>query len=221
MLVRRVAARFSRVAALGLLLVPAVGCRLPGTTPRNVLASRAATERGVRALEQGQLQQAEGELSQAVRACDTEVDARRYYAEALWRRGALPEAWDQLEVATELAPGDAQLWLRSGQLRLAMNEPQRAWILAETALELDPHSAAPWVLRGQTLRSLGRNEEALGDFLKALHYDGSNREALNEMAATYLAMSRPDRALGALQRWPIPIRPAKSRPACSTRQPKR
>lgn len=180
----------------GLLLT---GCRLPGVTPRNVLASRTATERGVRALEQGQWLQAETELAQAVKACDTEVDARRYYAEALWRRGALPEAWDQLEAATELAPDNAQLWIRCGQLRLAMNEPQRAWALAETALELDPHAAEPWILRGQTLRCLGRNQDALSDFLRALHYAPGNRAALDELAAVYLALGEPARALGALQ----------------------
>lgn len=180
-------------------LLLAVGCRLPGTTPRNVLASRAATERGMRALEQGQLPQAEIELAQAVEACDTEVDARRYYAEVLWKRGSLAAAWDQLEAATELAPDNPQIWIRAGQLRLAMNEPQRAWTLAETALELEPHAAEPWILRGQTLRSLGRNPEALSDFLRALHYDEQNREALSELSQTYLALSQPDRALGALQ----------------------
>ncbi len=107
---------FGRQLILGLLLaVLACGCRLPGgrgPVSQSLVSCRQLSQQGIAALERGQVQQAEGMLGKAVAACPIDPEARRYYAEALWRGGARQEAIAQLHEACKLASEDAPMRVR-------------------------------------------------------------------------------------------------------------
>ena len=55
-------------------------------------ACRDLSNQALAAIEQGQWQQAEGLLGNAIQTCPVDPDARRYYAEVLVKRGAVQEA---------------------------------------------------------------------------------------------------------------------------------
>jgi tetratricopeptide (TPR) repeat protein len=177
------------------------GCRLPGTegpVPKSLATSRQMCQQGVAALERGQWELAETSLSRAVNACPTDPDAHRYYAEALWNRGARKEALAQLEKAQRLVPDDAGLCARIAEVRLGLGQAGPAMENAQHAIDLDPRLPAAWVARARVLRAVNRSEDALADYQRALGYQPQDRSIRLEMAEVYLGLHQPQRALATL-----------------------
>ncbi len=178
------------------------GCRLPGQqgpVPQSLADCRRLSREGVAALERGQQQTAENLLAQAVTACPADAEARRDYAEALWRRGARQEAIAQLEEAGRLATEDASLWARLAEMYLVAGQPHSAWQSAQRAIELDPKLPAAWAIRGGVLRVAGQPRDALSDYLRALNYAPKDRAVLLEVAQLYRQLNQPAAALQTLQ----------------------
>jgi tetratricopeptide (TPR) repeat protein len=188
-------------AALLLALLSA-GCQLPGKegpVPQSLTDCRRLSQKGAAALERGEQPKAETLLAQAVTACPVDAEARRHYAEALWRRGAQREAMIQVEEACRLAGEDASLWARLAEMRLASNQLDLARQAAETALNLDPRLPNAWAIRGRVMRALGQPGDALADCLHALNYAPNDRAILAEVAELHRQLNQPDRALQTLQ----------------------
>ena len=153
-----------------LLALLSAGCRLPGhdgSAPQSLTDCRRLSQQGVAALDRGQQQKAEELLAKAVAACPVDAEARRHYAEALWRRAAQGEAIAQLEEAGRLAGDDASLWARLAEMHLASGQPELARHNAELALSLDPKDALDWNNKGLALNALGKTTEAEAAFAKA------------------------------------------------------
>lgn len=185
-----------------LLLPLSAGCRLPGRegpVPQSLADCRRLSQRGVAALEKGRQQTAETMLAQAVTACPVDAQARRYYAEALWRRGAGAEAIAQMEEAVRLAEEDASLWVRLAEMYLAGAQAELARQCAERAIDLDPKLPAAWAIRGGAMRSFGRPREALTDYLRALGRAPNDRDILLAVAELYVQLDQQRRALQTLQ----------------------
>ena len=150
-------------------------------------------------MEHGEWDRAESLLVQAVESSPTNAQARSYYAEALWHRGASAEAVLELEEAINLDTGDVQAVVRSGEMLLATGEPRRAQQRAEEALELNPKLAAAWALRGRVMRAVGETDRALADLHRALDFTPDDRQTLFDLAELYRQRGRPQRALATLQ----------------------
>ena len=184
------------------LLVGMVGCRLLSRQPvvaESVAACRQFSQQGLAAMEHGEWDRAEALLVQAVRACPTNAQARCYYAETLWHRGASAESVSELETALELDADDAHAAMRLGEMLLAIGQPGRAQLRAEQALDLDPKLASAWALRGRVMRTLGETDRALADLQRALDFSPNDRQALLDIAELYRQRGRPQRALATLQ----------------------
>jgi len=178
------------------------GCRLPGRdgpVSQSLATCRQLSQRGIGALERGQPAEAESLLADAVRACPADPDARRYYGEALWRRGARQAAVAQLEEAGRLVSEDAAVRVRLAEMYLALGQVQRAWQNAEQAIDLNPKLPAAWTIRGRLLRSAGRPWHALADYHRALGYSRDDRQVLLEVAQLHRELDRPQQALATLQ----------------------
>jgi tetratricopeptide (TPR) repeat protein len=182
------------------LLAAVAGCRLPGRGPVSgeVLNCRQLTQRGISAMDRGQWDEAESYLSQAVRTCPVDCDARRHYAQALWQRGARTEALAQIEEAIHLSADDPSLLIRCGQMHLEQGQIEPALDCAGQALDLDPQRAEAWILRGQAMRRAGDLRQALADFHRGLSCSPGDRDALLETAELYRQMNQPQRALASL-----------------------
>ena len=185
-----------------ILTVLASGCRLGGNegpVSESLVTCRQLSQQGVVAIERGQWDEAETLLAQAVKTCPVESDARRHYAETLWRRGARSEAIDQLEEAVELVDNDGSLHVRIAEMYLALGQTQLARSHAEQALDLDPKLSAGWSIRGRINRAGGDARQALADYHRALGYAPNDRALLMEIAELYRELNQPQRALSVLQ----------------------
>lgn len=188
---------------VGLVLLAALaGCRLPGTdgpVSRGLATSRQLSQQGLAAMERGQWEQAESVLSQAVKACPTNPDAHRAYAEALWNRGAPHQAIAELQQARQLDPEDATLYARIAEMHLGIGQLGLALRNAQEAIDLDPKLAAAWAARARVSGAVGQPAEALADYQRALGLEPGDPQLPLEIAEVQWQLGRPDRALAALQ----------------------
>jgi tetratricopeptide (TPR) repeat protein len=188
------------VVPLAAVLLP--GCRLPGhegPAPKSLVECRRLSQQGVAALDRGRQPDAEALLAKAVAACPADAEARRHYAEALWRRGARTEAVAQLEESGRLAGDDAVVWSRLAEMYLANGQLDLAWKNAERAIDLDPRLPSAWAIRGGVFRSSSQPGEALTCYLRALGYAPKDRAILTEVAELYRQQNEPERSLQTLQ----------------------
>ena len=183
-----------------LFLLP--GCSLPGRkgpVSSALLSCRQLTQRGLSATERGDWPKAELLLAQAIQACPVDAEARRQYAEVLWRRGAKAEALAQLEEAIRLSTEDPALLVRAAEMKLDLGNVEAAFAGARQALDLDPTDCHAWAARGRVMQKSGQLRQALADYHRALSYDRNNREILLAIAEINRQMNQPQRALITLQ----------------------
>src|SRR5262249_7541721 len=109
---RRHRGAFARAAIVAAMFLQLAGCQMfRHSSPvwQSVSQSRQLSQRGLTAMEHGDLPAAESLLGQAVTACPTDIEARRQYAEALWLRGERDLALQNAEKLVALAPDDPLL----------------------------------------------------------------------------------------------------------------
>lgn len=187
--------------ACAALVAAASGCRLVNrggpVTPELADARRLCNE-GLSAADRDDLVRADALLERAVKRCPADVDARRHYADVLWRRGERTEAIGQMAAALELSPADPGLSVEAGRMYLDLGLLNDAERLADESVRLAPRSAAAWRLHGQVAMARGRFDAAVADFHRALAIDGDDRGVLADTARAYLALGRPRRVLATL-----------------------
>jgi tetratricopeptide (TPR) repeat protein len=166
--------------------------------PPELAEARKLCNEGLSAADRSDLVRAESLLERAVKSCPLDVDARRHYAEVLWKRGERMEAVTQIAEALKLSPGDAQLCIEGGGMYLDMGLFDDAERLSREAVRVAPGSAQAWYLRGQVSLARGQAEPALADFHRALAIEPDHREALFDAAEAYRRLDRPQRALATL-----------------------
>ena len=177
------------------------GCRLVqrrGPVAPEVAEARRLCNEGLSAADRSDLVRAEGLLERAVESCPLDIDARRHYAEVLWKRGERMDAVAQITEALKLSPEDAGLCVEGGGMYLDMGLFDDAERLAREAVRVAPGSAEAWHLRGQVSLARGQSEPALADFHRALALDGNDRIVLLDTAEAYRRLNRPQRALATL-----------------------
>jgi tetratricopeptide (TPR) repeat protein len=196
-------------------LAPAAGCqwaRLRDPVPEALANSRRLSGEGNELMEQKQPEKAEARLAEAVKVCPTDCDARRYYADALWTRGARPEAIVQLEEGCRLSP-ECDLHVRLAEMYLETGRLDDASRIVDQVLAKNFKLASAWRVRGRVFR--GRGDQllaagnadqahaayvhALNDLHRAAGYDPTDRQTIGETAAVYRSLGNPQRALESMQ----------------------
>ncbi|MGD9645855.1 MAG: tetratricopeptide repeat protein [Pirellulales bacterium] len=178
------------------------GCQLTGrdgTVSRNVMKCRELSQVGISALDRGDTPEAERLLAEAVDTCGSDAEARRYYAEALWQRGARDAALEQLGTAVRLSTDDAPLFVRLAEMQLELGRFEPARENADRAVDLDPHSTRAWVVRARIKEQTGRLRDALADYHRALSFEPNDAETLLRVAELHRRLNEPRRALATLQ----------------------
>lgn len=150
-------------------------------------------------MDRGDWGRAELQFSQAVKSCPVDHEARRNYAEVLWRRGARNEAIAQMLEASRLARDDSSIRVRLAEMQLAIGRYDNAYQVAQTAIAADAQLAQAWGVRAKALKQAGDLRGALADCHRALALDPENPEWLLETAEIYRALGEPQRALAQLQ----------------------
>jgi tetratricopeptide (TPR) repeat protein len=195
------APKAGRLLAAAMVLGVLAGCRLVprrGPVPPELADARRLSHEGLSAADRQDLARAEELLGRAVQSCPVDVDARRHYADVLWRRGRRMEAVAQITKALELSPLDAGLCVEGGSMYLELGLLTEAERLSSEAVRLAPRSAKAWHLHGQLWVARGQFEPALADFLRGLALAPDDRALLQDVAEAYLQLDRPRRALAML-----------------------
>lgn len=150
-------------------------------------------------MQQGNWQEAELLLTQAIDSCPVDPHARRYYADVLANRGALDDAIRQLELARDLSASDPSLIIRTGEMHLQLGQINQAATRARMALRATPRSADAWALRGRVMMARGELRRALSDMQRALGYRPQDRQVLSDIAEIYARLNKPEQSLLSLQ----------------------
>jgi tetratricopeptide (TPR) repeat protein len=166
--------------------------------PQNLADARRLCNAGLSAADQKDLLRAEGLLERAVKECPTDIDARRHYADVLWKRGERMDAVRQIAEALRIAPGDVGLCIDGGRMYMELGLLDDADRLSREAVRVAPRSDRAWRLHGQVALARGRPEEALADFHRALAISPDDRELILDTAEIYRRLGRPQRALATL-----------------------
>ncbi len=195
------------LAFVGLIVLisqTSAGCR---HVPFYRMTSKASqslpySREGIAAYERGDLETAEEKLFKAVELNGSDVETCRYYGETLWKRGKRVEAMDVLrDAADKHGPIDSQasLYRSLGEKTLLVDRPDQAVIWADKIVDLNPKSAVGWELRGKAYRALGKPQEALADFQRAVHFETDDRTLLREIASIQNEIGNYDAALATWQ----------------------
>jgi tetratricopeptide (TPR) repeat protein len=184
-----------------LVLLPGcVSWRALQPVPPSVAAGRRLSRQGVAAMEVNRWDEAEQYFASAVDKAPEDPEARRYLAEALWRRGATSEALDHIAVAASLDADDASTAVRAGEMLLEAGEAQRAIEQADQAVRLDNTLASAWTLRGRAYLAKGDDDRALADMQRALLLAPNSADVLYETAKLYHSRGQHQRCLATLHR---------------------
>ncbi|MCE9546331.1 MAG: tetratricopeptide repeat protein [Planctomycetia bacterium] len=198
----RVACRWAALCCLAL-CAATTGCHAwpwrAGPVTPEVAASRDLSAQGQAAIDQGEWRRAEDLLARSVKACPSDAETRRRYAETLARRGAMPEALAQMDEAQRLSANDVMLAVRCGEMYLGVGELDAAQRRADRAVAIDPTSADAWALRGRVMAARGDLPAALADTQRALGYRRDDRQLLYATSEIYSRLKRPDRSLMCLE----------------------
>jgi tetratricopeptide (TPR) repeat protein len=178
-----------------------VGCRFVprrGPVPPELADARRLSNEGLSALDRGDRDRAQTLLAQAVSRCPVDVDARRHYADVLWKQGRRTEAVGQVSEALKLSPDDAGLCIMGGWMYLELGLLADTERLAADAVRLAPRSAEAWHLRGRLAMARGEFTAAVDDFHRGLATAPGHPELLTDTAEAYLCLDKPRRALATL-----------------------
>jgi tetratricopeptide (TPR) repeat protein len=181
--------------------VGGAGCRLigkSGVISDEIAACRQLSQRGKSAMDRNDWQAAEACFAEAIRAHPDDAEARRCYADVLWRSGAQQQALLQAEEGLRLAGDDPASAVQVGEMNLTMGRLDEAGRLANIALDAHPSCFAAWALRAHVAQREGRYEDALADLHRALEHAPGERGLLFEVAELHRLLGRPQRALAAL-----------------------
>ncbi len=160
------------------------------------------------------------ELAKALAACDQILTAKPKEA-AIWAiRGNLlmqaknyTEALASYDRALALATPTAEIHTRRCQVLSALNQQEQALLACDAALTLDQNwgiltPAIAWFAKGTALKRLGRNEEALAAYQRALVFNPNSSEiwteqcrVQSELGDQAAALATCDRALELNQIW--------------------
>jgi tetratricopeptide (TPR) repeat protein len=188
---------------LSLALIPLLcGCQTfskRGPISPEVQSCRQYSAQGIAAIEQGNVAEAESLFAKAIESCPTDAEARRRYAEALWKRGDAAAAMGQLEEAARLAPDNTLLAIRMGEIYLSLDRWENAARAADRAVASDHQNVQAWSLRARAMQAGGNHRQALSDWQRALSLDPRNAYLLEELAQAYRRVGQPERALTAVQ----------------------
>jgi len=189
-----------RLAAV-IVLVTCIGCRfMPrrGAVAPELAEARRLSNQGLSALDRGDSARAEALLAQAVSRCPLDVDARRHYADVLWKQGRRTEAMGQITAALALTPDDAGLCIAGGWMYLELGLLADTERLAGEAVRLAPRSPEAWHLCGRLAMARGQFADAVEDFHRGLASAPAHPVLLEDTAEAYLRLDRPRRALATL-----------------------
>lgn len=96
------------------------------------------------------------------------VEARTFLARSAMQAGRPQEAFEHLDIAARVSPGNAALWRSLGLAHIALGQLPEARAALERCLELAPKMHAARLHLGKVMEKLGEHSAAVKTYLRAL-----------------------------------------------------
>jgi protein O-GlcNAc transferase len=157
-------------------------------------------QRGLTALQAGNLNEAERLLQGALRAEPKHVPALNLLGVVLGRLGRNAEAVASYDRALAAAPDSTEAWYGRGMTLLVMGRPQEAIASFDRVLATKPDFTQVHLLRAKLLTDLGRYDAALGGVDKLLAIMPGLAEAWLGRSNILFERKRHEEALSAVER---------------------
>jgi len=185
------------------LFLSSTGCILPQLNKAKVDAakSRKLQQEGATFYEQGDWENAEKKLSEAVKINEKDMEIRGNYAESLWQMGKKQQAIAQLTEAVRVSQGkDVKIMLSLAEKCYDMGDYDTAFDCAEqtiflASVENKSIIDQAWVIRARVNWRRGHLQQALNDYHKAISLNAKDPVILSELASLQETLGMPDRAL--------------------------
>ena len=140
---------------------------------------------GVAAFERGEYDLAAEKFVQAIKSDENDLLSRRYYGEILWRNGKKNDAVHVLtdaagregtpEERAAICESLAEKFLESDQAASALH-------YADKMIELTPRRYKGWQLRAMVCQEIGKKDEALADYHRALRLAPNDKNLIRSLA---------------------------------------
>jgi len=162
--------------------------------------SRAAYERGARAIRQGDAAEAANQLARAAALEPADAEIQALYGQALLASGQPGPALEALERAIELAPDTEGLSYYAGLASYRLGDWQRAIRYLEQAASEQPESGVTALYLGIALSEAGRTDDARASLSRAASVDPTVRgQCAYRIALIELEAHRLDEAAAQFQ----------------------
>ena len=156
--------------------------------------------RGVALAEQGRLDEAAANFTQAATLKPGWTWAHLNLGLALAEQGRLDEAIVSYRRALALMPGNADAHFKLANALHAQNRYEEAVTSFERVIALKPNHAAAYNNLGATLKALGRVDAAIASYEQALAINPNDAEAHNNLGTALIAQSRIVEAIARFER---------------------
>lgn len=117
-----------------------------------------------------------------------------------WKSGDRVQAESAFVQALTLDSSHVKSHLNLSRVLLETEKPESALVHIETALQLDSTSSEPLRLQGRAFEALGKTDDAVVAYQRAIVKSDSDVWAMNNLAVLYLQLQRFEDAIGPLAR---------------------
>jgi Flp pilus assembly protein TadD len=119
---------------------------------------------------------------------------------AAWKSGDRVQAESAFVQALTLDPNHLKSHVNLSRVLLEGAQPESALVHIEAAIALDSTSSEPLRLQGRAFEALGKTDDAIASYQRAIVTNDSDVWALNNLGALYIRLERFEDAIGPLAR---------------------
>ena len=154
----------------------------------------ALCARAREAHEQGNRDQANQLIDEALLTKPNDIETRRQLAEAMWKNGRRGEAIVEFTALCVLQPKDSKLSARLAVMQWESNQHAAAANTALSVLKLDPQSKDAWLIKARNEAAQGQLDDALASFIRLSQIAPDDLSTLIDLGKLHLKRGHPDRA---------------------------
>ena len=148
-------------------------------SPADVSAMRLLADIGIKV---NQFKDATNLLERCLELAPDYHLARNNYASLLMQRQMLAEAMEQTKLLLDIDSTNPNYLLLKGSILVRMGEQREALTIYEVILQHYPHQAIPQLNYGHTLKTVGRLDDAISAYRKAIELNPGMGEAYWSLA---------------------------------------
>lgn len=144
--------------------------------------------------EQGNADQANQFINEALRQKPNDVESRRQLAEAMWNNGRQAEAIAEFSHLCAQQPKDKRLAGRLAVMQWDKGQQAAAAATALSVLQMDPQSKDAWLIKARSEAANGHLDEALVSYIRLSQIAPDDLPTMIDLGKLHLRRGHADRA---------------------------